>query len=64
MEVFLIVLALILPPATIWFGFWLSCRLFARRCPECGSKWRTELHGEWGGELCKCHRCGHCWEEN
>lgn len=41
---------------------WLFCRLFAERCPRCGSKWDTELFGEWGGELWDCHACGHHWE--
>lgn len=44
------------------WAFWLSCRLGARKCPQCGSKWRTELRGEWGGEDWKCHACGHAWE--
>jgi hypothetical protein len=41
---------------------WLCCRLNAERCPRCGSKWRTELVGEWGGEQWTCHACGHHWE--
>jgi len=45
-----------------WLFFWLSCRLTAKRCPECGSKWRTELQNEWVYESWKCHSCGHCWE--
>jgi len=43
-------------------GFWLSCRLSAQRCPSCGSKWQTELTGEWDGEEdWRCHRCGRHW---
>lgn len=45
-----------------WPVFWLDCRLTARRCPRCDSKWRTELVGEWDGEEWKCHACGHYWE--
>lgn len=45
-----------------WGGFWLLCRLTARRCPACRSKWRTELVGEWDGEMWACHACGHYWE--
>lgn len=45
-----------------WPLFWLMCRLEAKRCPKCASKWRTELVGEWDGEMWKCHACGHCWE--
>jgi hypothetical protein len=41
---------------------WLGCRLSARRCPRCGSKWRTELVGEWGAEQWQCHACAHYWE--
>ena len=53
------VVVLFLP---FWLFFWLSCRLTAKRCPECGSKWRTELQNEWVYESWKCHSCGHCWE--
>lgn len=53
---------LMVPGFLIWFPFWLSCRLTAKRCPQCSSKWQTELQGEWGGELWKCHACGCCWE--
>lgn len=42
--------------------FWLTCRLTAQQCPECGSKWKTELVGEWDGEMWECHSCGHYWE--
>lgn len=43
---------------------WLVCRIKARRCPCCSSKWGTELWGEWDGvEDWKCHRCGHAWGE-
>ena len=31
----------------IWFPFWLSCRLAAKNCPQCRSKWQVELVGEW-----------------
>ncbi len=41
--------------------FWLSCRLSAQRCPECGSKWQTELTGEWDGEDWHCHCCENRW---
>ena len=41
---------------------WLSCRVTARRCPRCGSKWRTELVGEWDAEQWQCRRCGKYWE--
>ncbi len=40
---------------------WLLCRLTARKCPKCGSKWRTELRGEWGVEDWRCRRCDHWW---
>jgi hypothetical protein len=41
--------------------FWLLCRLEANRCPSCGSKWHTELMGEWGEEDWLCHWCGQYW---
>ena len=41
--------------------FWLVTRLTARRCPACGSKWRTEQLDEWGDELWICHGCRHTW---
>lgn len=42
--------------------FWLPCRLRAARCPRCGSRWRTELYGEWGGdEQWDCRACGGHW---
>lgn len=42
--------------------FWLSCRLTAARCPKCGSKWKTELMGEWAHvEDWQCHSCNHWW---
>ena len=45
-----------------WALFWLVCRLTARRCPNCDSKWRTELIGEWDGvEDWHCHCCGVSW---
>lgn len=53
---------LVLAPFVMWFPFWFMCRLTAERCPECGSKWQTELQGEWNGELWKCHCCQCCWE--
>lgn len=34
-----------------WPIFWLDCRLSAKQCPQCQSKWRTELVGEWDGEI-------------
>lgn len=46
----------------LWPAFWLLCRLTAHRCPFCGSKWRTELVGDWGGEVWKCHACARYWE--
>jgi hypothetical protein len=46
----------------MWPVFWLYCRLAAEECPACGSKWQTELVGEWDGEMWKCHRCTHYWE--
>jgi hypothetical protein len=45
-----------------WPLFWLSCRLKAKRCPNCGSKWQTELVGEWDCEMWRCHNCTHYWE--
>lgn len=45
-----------------WPLFWLLCRLEAKPCPQCASQWRTELVGEWDGEMWKCHACGHYWE--
>ena len=45
----------------LWPLFWLMCRLEARRCPRCDSKWHTELTGEWDGEDWSCHACGHHW---
>jgi hypothetical protein len=42
--------------------FWLLCRLEAQRCPGCGSKWQTELMGEWDGEDWHCHACGRWWQ--
>lgn len=41
---------------------WLLCRLTAERCPRCASKWRTELFGEWDGEMWDCRACGHYWD--
>ena len=47
---------------TALIGFWLRCRLTARPCPACGSRWRTELTGEWDGEEdWRCHACGRHW---
>lgn len=43
-------------------AFWLMCRFQAKPCPRCGSKWRTELRGEWDCEMWKCHACEHYWE--
>ena len=41
---------------------WLACRFDAATCPACGSKWRTELTGEWAGdEDWDCRACGHQW---
>lgn len=40
---------------------WLMCRLTARRCPRCASKWQTELVGEWDGEEWVCHCCDWFW---
>ena len=45
----------------IWFPFWLSCRLAAKNCPQCRSKWQVELVGEWDGEDWYCHRCIKSW---
>ncbi len=42
-------------------GLWLYCRLTAQQCPNCKSKWRTELVGEWDGEDWHCHNCGQFW---
>mgnify|MGYP001609615102 CR=1 FL=1 len=58
---------LVLAPALLLFLplyplFWLSCRLRAQVCPKCGSKWRTELVGEWDCEMWDCHACGYQWE--
>jgi hypothetical protein len=55
-------LALFLLYLPFWPLHWLSCRLTAQRCPKCGSKWRTTLVGEWGGEDWHCAACGHWWE--
>lgn len=42
---------------------WLLCRLLSRRCPECGSKFRTQFEGETGGwELWTCSACRECWQ--
>lgn len=41
--------------------FWPINRVFARRCPNCDSKWHTELIGEWQGEDWHCLACGHWW---
>ncbi len=46
----------------MWPLFWLLCRLQSKQCPQCGSKWQTELVGEWDGQHWKCHSCGHYWE--
>lgn len=54
-----IVLFVLLLP--LWPGLWLMCRLTAKRCPNCLSKWRTELVGEWDGEDWHCHACGQFW---
>jgi hypothetical protein len=56
MRVLFCVLTVLFLP--LWPLHWLLCRLKARRCPECGSKWRTELVGEWGDEQWQCHACG------
>ena len=49
--------------APVLAPFWLICRLKARRCPRCASRWRTELCGEWDGEeMWKCHACGRNWD--
>ena len=48
--------------AVLWAAHWLLCRLTARRCPRCGSRWRTELVGEWETEAWACHACGYYWE--
>lgn len=40
---------------------WFMCRMTSRRCPKCKSKWRTELHSEWGTELWVCHACDNVW---
>lgn len=56
----LMIVMILIPP--LWFAFWLTCRLGAKQCPKCGSKWRTELVGEWDGEMWDCHACGHHWE--
>jgi transposase-like protein len=43
---------------------WFLCRVFAARCPLCGSKWRTELEGDWDGdEQWHCHACDHWWHK-
>lgn len=43
-------------------GNWLACRLTAERCPECGSRWQTQLTGEWDGEEdWSCLACGYSW---
>jgi hypothetical protein len=43
-------------------GHWLFCRLTAQPCPACGSRWRTELTGEWDGEEdWRCLACGRHW---
>lgn len=55
----LLLFALFIP---FWPLFWLMCRLHAQVCPQCGSKWQTELMGEWQGEHWKCHNCQHSWE--
>jgi hypothetical protein len=47
---------------SIYWFHWLGCRLKAERCPRCGSKWQTELVGEWGAEQWQCHACDHYWE--
>lgn len=44
-----------------WPLFWLMCRIEARRCPDCGSEWKTELVGEWDGEDWHCHACNNWW---
>lgn len=54
-----ILFVLMLP---LWPAFWLMCRIKARQCPRCSSKWRTELVGEWDGEFWKCHNCGCYWD--
>lgn len=48
--------------AALWLLFWLVCRLKAQRCPRCGSRWQTELQGEWDGEMWHCHNCGLGWD--
>lgn len=58
-----IAVGLVVGPVWLWSAFWLTCRLGAVRCPECGSKWQTELMGEWDGEDWKCHACEHAWVE-
>lgn len=55
----LFLLAVLLP---LTLPFWLMCRFKAKRCPNCDSKWRTELVGEWDGEDdWHCHKCGQFW---
>lgn len=48
--------------AFVFAGAWVLARLTARRCPVCGSKWRTHLVGEWDGEMWSCRACDHYWE--
>ncbi len=55
-----VVLFVLLIP--VWPLFWLMCRLDAKPCPKCKSKWETELIGEWDGEMWECHACGYYWE--
>ncbi len=59
MKIFFFVLDCFLWPLSLFF--WLPNRMFAQRCPNCASIWRTELIGEWDGEDWHCHRCGQFW---
>ncbi len=54
--------SLILLP--LWGPLWLICRLWARPCPNCQSRWSTELNGEWDGiEEWHCDRCGQWFDQ-
>lgn len=46
---------------TVCLTHWVMCRISAKRCPNCRSKWYTELVGEWQGEEWVCRRCRHWW---
>lgn len=54
-----LVMCIVLLP--MWPVLWLFCRLTSEQCPKCGSKWQTELTGEWDGEEWKCYNCNHTW---